>query len=100
MRKLADSIKHSINLLPQIRIGSNTRLTEPIMPDDAALVQIGNQISLKLFQGLKSALKLGLHHLHEFIYKPDLADINIQSELLVLIKTIQVLLPQGYGIRL
>ncbi|GLJ44266.1 hypothetical protein SUGI_0925820 [Cryptomeria japonica] len=91
--KLADNIKRSINLLPQFRIGSNTRLTEPTMLDHAALVWIGNRTSLKLFQGLKSALKLGFHRLHEFICKPDLTGINIQSKLLVLIKPIQVLIP-------
>ncbi|GLJ51561.1 hypothetical protein SUGI_1095890 [Cryptomeria japonica] len=44
--KLVDSIKRSINLLPQIRIGSNTRLTEPIMSNHAALVRIGNRTAL------------------------------------------------------
>ncbi|GLJ07669.1 hypothetical protein SUGI_0072170 [Cryptomeria japonica] len=68
------------------------------MPDHVALVWIGNRTSLKLFQGLKSALKLGFHRLHKFIRKPHSADIDIQSELLVLIKPIQVLIPQGCGL--
>ncbi|GLJ48314.1 hypothetical protein SUGI_1019820 [Cryptomeria japonica] len=91
--KLADSVNYSINLLPRIRIGSNTRLTVPIMPNHVALIRIGNQTSLKLFQSLKSSSKLGFHRLHKFIRKPNSADIDIQFVLFVLIKPIQVLIP-------
>ncbi|GLJ23997.1 hypothetical protein SUGI_0456860 [Cryptomeria japonica] len=91
--KLANSVKRSINLLLKIRNGGNTRLTEPIMPDHAALIWIGSRTRLKLLQRLKNTLKLGFHCHNKFICKPDSTDIDIQSELLVLIKPIQVSIP-------
>lgn len=68
------------------------------MADHATLIGIRDSALFELLHRPERRLETGLHLVNELVGEPDPTDIEVESELLVLVKPVNVSPPQSMGI--
>ncbi|URE47595.1 hypothetical protein MUK42_33261, partial [Musa troglodytarum] len=85
IRKLADGIERVLDLQSQERVGRKLRVPQPVMAHHTALVGVCDGSLLEILHRSERLLQLGFHLVEELLGEPDPADIEEETELLVLL---------------